>query len=357
MFAWVKEKKGPKAVLKKNWPEPKIGRDDVLCEVIGSSICGTDVHIWEWDNWAANRIKKIPLIQGHELAGKVIEVGADVTRVQEGDLISAETHIVDNTCYQCRTNNRHICRNMEIFGVDTDGVFAEYVALPAQNAWINDPNYDPHLMAIQEPLGNAVHSVIPPGSLEDVAGANVLVLGDGPTGLLSVAVLREMGAGKIFGVGGGYNKTRINLMKPLGADYVFSAKEHGGKIVKEILDLTDGNGCDVVLEMSGASIALKQGLELLTPGGRMSILGVYNNNIEIDVTDQIVFKSAKIFGITGRRMYETWYQLKGLLRKNAFKEKVMKIITHKVDIKDLPSGFDLILNNEAGKVALNPVWE
>ena len=356
MYAIVKSRRGPGAELSRV-EIPKIGKNEVLVKVRMASICGTDVHIWEWNEWAQSRIKKIPLIFGHEFCGEIVEIGENVKSLQVGDFVSAETHIVDETCYQCRTDRMHVCKNMEILGVDRDGVFAEYVALPVRNAWKNDPNLDPALASIQEPLGNAVHAVLPKDHIEDVAGKTVAVLGCGPIGLMAIAVAKTLGASKVFATAGGRNLVRMELAKKMGADLVLSAKECGDKIVDIILEETDGDGVDVVLEMSGAPAALRQAFEILTPSGRASLLGLFDKAVELDFNNAIVFKSAVVYGITGRRMFETWYQVKGLLSRSDFREKVRQIVTHRFPMKDLAKGMEAIKQRQAGKVVLEPVWE
>ena len=355
MYAVLKSERAPG--LKIDRVEiPKIKDDEVLVKVNMASICGTDVHIWEWNEWAQTRIKKIPLIFGHEFAGEVVEIGKNVTNVNVGDFVSAETHIVDGTCYQCQTDRMHVCQNMEILGVDRNGAFAEYVALPERNAWKNDPHLDPAIASIQEPLGNAVQSVIPKDHVEDIAGKTVAVLGCGPIGLMAIAVLKALGAAKVFATAGGRNLVRMELAKEMGADMVLSAAEHGEKIVDIILDETNGQGVDVVLEMSGAASALKQAFKILTPGGRVSLLGLFNRPVELDFNNAIVFKSAVVYGITGRRMFQTWYQVKGLLSRSEFREKISKIITHRFPIKDIEEGMKAIHEKKAGKVVLEPKW-
>ena len=357
MYAWVKKERGPGAVLVDDAEMPKIGTRDVLVKVIASSICGTDLHIWQWDEWAQERIKRVPFIPGHEVAGEVVEVGKEVTALQAGDLISAETHIVDFMDYQCRTGRMHVCQNMKILGVDTDGVFAEYFSLPEWNAWKNDPKLDPFLMSIQEPLGNSVQTLLPKDNVEDIAGKNILVLGTGPTGLMAITAAKAFGAQQVIATGGGTNKTRMELAKKMGADMVLNAREEGDNLIKIIMDATDGVGADVVLEMSGAPSALRQGLEVLTPGGRVSMLGVFRGPFELDFNNLVVFKAAKIYGITGRLMFETWFQVKGLLRIPSFREKISKVITHKVAMKDIDKGIELLTSKQAGKVGLEVKWD
>jgi len=355
MNAIVKGKRQPGAEIT-DVDAPKVKEDEVLVKVEVASICGTDVHIWDWNEWAQNRIKRLPIIFGHEVAGEVVEVGKDVTTVQKGDKISAETHIVDDTCYQCRTDRKHVCKNMEILGVDRDGVFAEYFALPEENAWKNDPHLDPAIASVQEPLGNAVQAVLPKEHVEDIAGKNVAVLGAGPIGLMSIAVLRELGAAKIFATAGGLNKVRMELAKKMGASMVLSAREEGEKLVKAILDATDGNGVDVALEMSGDPNAVRQAFEMLTPGGRVSLLGILEKPLELDLNDALIFKAATVYGITGRRMFETWYQVRGLLAKPSFKEKISAVITHRMPMGDIIKGIELIKSKQAGKVVLESKW-
>ena len=354
MKAVVKKRPEPGAEIT-TVNEPKIRDNEVLVRMKAASICGTDVHIWEWNEWARNRIKKIPLIFGHEFAGEVVEVGKDVTNVQKGDMVSAETHIADGTCYQCRTDRMHVCQNMQILGVDRDGVFAEYVVLPERNAWKNDPNLDPAITSIQEPLGNAVQSILPKDHTEDITGKNVAVLGCGPIGLMAIAVLKTMGAARIIATAGGLNKARMELAEKLGADLVLSARE-GADLVKIIRDATDGNGVDVVLEMSGSPSAVRQAFEILTPGGRVSLLGLLDKPVELDLNNAVIFKAATVYGISGRRMFQTWYQVKGLLSNPEFRNKLASIITHKIPMRDFEKGIELINSKRAGKVVLEPKW-
>jgi len=335
---------------------PKIKEREVLVKVEAASICGTDIHIWDWNEWAQNRIKRVPFIFGHEVAGEVVEISKNVTSVQVGDKVSAETHIADGTCYQCKTDRKHICQNMQILGVDRDGVFAEYFTLPEENAWKNDPHLDPAVASVQEPLGNAVQAVLPKEHVEDIAGKNVAVLGAGPIGLMAIAVLRELGAAKVFATAGGLNKVRMELAKKMGADMVLSAREEGERLVKMILDATDGNGVDVALEMSGDPNAVRQAFEMLTPGGRVSLLGILEKPMELDLNNSMIFRAATVYGITGRRMFETWYQVRGLLAKPSFKEKIAAVITHRMPMRNIIEGIDLIKSKQAGKVALQPKW-
>jgi len=333
---------------------PKIRRSEVLVQVQIASICGTDVHIWDWNDWAQKRIKNIPLIFGHEFSGEVVETGSDVTTVKVGDFVSAETHIVDGTCYQCQTDRMHVCRNIQILGVDRDGAFAEYVVLPERNAWKNDPKLDPAVASIQEPLGNAVQTALPNDHVEDIAGKNVAVLGCGPIGLMTIAVVKKLGAAKVFATAGGSNKVRMELAKRMGADMVLSARESGRNMAQTILEETHGNGVDVALEMSGSPTALNQAFEILTPGGRVSLLGLFDMPVQLDFNNAMIFKAATVYGISGRRMFQTWHQVKGLLSDKGFSDKIASVITHKLPMRNIAEGIELINAKKAANVVLEP---
>ncbi len=356
MFAVVKTRRDVGADIA-TVDTPQIRKNEVLVKVKAASICGTDVEIWNWNEWAQSRVKNIPFTIGHELAGEVVEIGGDVTALQEGDMVSAETHIIDGTCYQCRTDRMHVCQNMEILGVDRDGVFAEYVSLPERNAWKNDPNLDPAIASLQEPLGNAVQSVLPKDHIEDVAGKNVAVLGCGPIGLMTIAVVKTLGAASVFATAGGRNRVRMELAEKMDADMVINAREEGENVVKIIRDATDGNGVDVALEMSGAASAVRQAFEMLTPGGRVSLLGILERPMMFDLNEAVIFRAATVYGIHGRRMFQTWYQAKGLLSKPDFRGKIASIITHRLPMMDVARGMELINSKQAGKVLLEPRWK
>ena len=353
MKAWVKATRGPGGEIR-TVPEPKPGENDVLLAVRASSVCGTDLHIWVWNEWAQTHVTRIPLILGHEVGGEVIEVGSGVTNLSVGDHVSAETHIADGTCYACRRGKMHICEHVEVLGVQHDGVFAEYAVLPATNAWKNDPNLEPELASIQEPLGNAVHSLLPEDNIEDLAGKNVLVTGCGPIGLLAIAVARQIGARKVFATE--VNPVRIELAKQMGVDRVFNPVEESKDLLPTIFSETDGNGVDVAVEMSGHPASLRLVFEALTPGGRVSLLGLFDHDVMLNVNDAIVLKAARVHGIYGRRMFETWYQVKNLLQHSGLREKMARIITHRVPLSELPHAMELIESTQAAKVSLEARW-
>ncbi len=335
-------------------PDPTPGEGEVLVRVRASSLCGTDIHIWKWNEWAKHRVKRVPMILGHELSGEVIGVGSGVTTHAVGDHVSAETHIADGTCYQCRTGRMHVCENVQVFGVDRDGVFAEYAVLPAMNAWKNDDDLDPAIASVQEPLGNAVHSLLPENAVEDLAGRSVLVTGCGPIGLMAIAAARAYGAATV--VATEVNPIRATLAKSMGADAVPDPVAEKDALVPRIRELTGGRGVDVALEMSGHPNSLSLVFDALTSGGRVSLLGLFDRPALLDFDTAVVTKAARVHGIFGRRMFETWYQVRALLAQPAFREKVAAVITHHVPIPDVAKAIELIDSGQAAKVSLEARW-
>lgn len=342
MNAVVKTTNGPGAELKRV-PVPEIGPDDVLIKVKATTICGTDLHIYEWDPWAESRFLP-PQVFGHEFSGIVVEIGENVTQVEVGDHVSAETHIVCQACPQCQTGQSHVCTNTKILGVDIDGCFAEYVKMPARNLWRNDKSLPFDRASIMEPMGNAVHTVLSGA----VAGKSVAVIGCGPIGIMATAVAKATGAASVTALD--LNDYRLQLAERMGADCVVNSGETDP--VTYVKNLTDGYGVDVVLEMSGHPRAIQQGFEMLTNAGRMSMLGLPTKPVEIDVTNQIVFKGATVHGITGRRMFETWKQTAGLLQSK--RVDLEPLITHRLPLSRFEEGFELMKNGKSGKVVLLP---
>lgn len=342
MKALVKSKRGPGAELK-NVPIPNIEDHEVLIKVKATSICGTDVHIYKWDEWSQSRVTP-PYVFGHEFSGIVVEKGRLVTNVEIGDSVSAETHIVCNQCPQCLTGQAHVCAKTQIIGVDRDGCFAEYVALPAENLWKNDPSLPHERASIQEPLGNAVHTVLS----GDVAGKSVAVIGCGPIGLMAVAVAKASGASHV--VAFDLNDYRLDLAKKMGATTVVNSSVKDP--LEVIRNLFHGNGVDVVCEMSGHPTAMNQGFKMVTNGGRVSILSLPTKPVEIDITNDIVFKGVTVHGITGRRMYDTWHQVSGLLQNGQM--NLSSLITHTFPLEDYEKAFDLMLKGQCGKIVLIP---
>ncbi|KAF0226471.1 MAG: hypothetical protein FD179_734 [Erysipelotrichaceae bacterium] len=322
-------------------PIPSIKDDEILVKVLATSVCGTDVHIYDYNPWAQSRIK-LPQVMGHELAGQIVELGKDVSGLKCGDIVSAETHIVCGTCEFCLNGQGHICQNTEILGVDRDGAFAEYIAIPAKNAWLNDPLIDPAMLCIQEPLGNAIHTVTS-GEIKD---KTVAVVGVGPIGLMAVNVAKALGAKIIIAVD--INDYRLDLSKTLGAKIALNS--YKDDVTKSVLDATGGYGVDVVCEMSGSAKALHQAFTYLKKGGRLSILGLPDNPMMIDVANEIVFKGITIHGITGRRIMQTWQQGKDLIDHNLL--DLDKIVTHILPFEDYEAAFKLMHEGNCGKIVL-----
>ncbi|HZG15016.1 MAG TPA: L-threonine 3-dehydrogenase [Candidatus Bathyarchaeia archaeon] len=342
MKAIMKHHMDPGAELREV-PIPQIEPHEVLIQVKATSICGTDVHIYTWDAWAESRIKA-PMVFGHEFSGVIVEVGRDVTGVKIGDHVSAETHVVCHQCLQCKTGQYHICQNTKILGVDFQGCFAEYVKMPAENIWKNPIDMPFEKASIQEPMGNAVHTVL----AGPVAGKTVAVMGCGPIGIMAVAVAKASGATEVVAID--VNDYRLDLARKVGATVTINSAQEDP--VKRVMQVTEGTGVEVVCEMSGHPVAIRQSFEMLTNGGRMSILSLPTKPIELDITNQIVFKGVTVQGITGRKMYETWRQTSGLLHSGQV--DVTPIITHTMPLENFKEGFDLMISGKCGKVVLLP---
>jgi threonine 3-dehydrogenase len=275
----------------------------------------------------------------------VVAVGDEVTSAREGDFVSAEMHLPCGKCYQCRTGAAHICRQVKILGVDADGAFAEYVSIPESNLWKLDPAISPEYATLLDPLGNAVHTVL---SGDGVSAKSVAVSGCGPIGLFAIAVARACGAARIFAIEvNGYRRCLAELMK---ADFILDpAKDDVSRIIS---DYTDGNGVDVVLEMSGHPNAIRLGFRILRPGGRVSLLGIPEQPLELNLAEDIIFKGATVLGISGRWMYQTWFQTQALLR--AGKLELHPLITDRLPLKDFSQAVARLRSGEAGKVLLYP---
>jgi threonine 3-dehydrogenase len=324
-------------------PVPKYGPTDVLVKVKVASVCGTDLHIYDWDPWAQGRIKP-PLVPGHEFCGEVAAVGDKVTAVKAGDFVSAEMHVACGKCFQCRTGDAHICQNVTIIGIDSDGAFAEYVVIPESNIWRIDPSISPEYASVLDPLGNAVHTVLS----GEIAGCSIAVIGCGPIGLFAIAVARACGASTVFALE--INEHRRKLAKAMKADVVLDPSKDDVKAT--VLKHTNGIGVDVVAEMSGNGNAIRQGFDILRLGGRVSLLGTPTKPIELNLADAIIFKGAVVHGIHGRRMYKTWYQMNELLKHGRL--DLSPAITDKLPMKDFSKGMERLKTGEASKILLYP---
>jgi threonine 3-dehydrogenase len=326
-------------------PRPVPGPRDLLLQVRATSVCGTDAHIHAWDDWASRRIQP-PIVIGHEMCGTVVEMGRDVTGFQIDDFVSVESHIPCEVCPQCRTGQRHICANLKILGVDVQGSFAEYVAVPALCAWKNPPDMPVEIASIMEPLGNAVYATL----VEPVLGKHVAILGGGPIGLWAIGVAKAAGARQVvMTIKQDYSRA---LAKKMGADHVLHVDQVDP--VEAIRDLTGGHGADVVLEMSGARSAIRQGLDMLTKGGRFTAFGIPPGPVEIDLARDFIFKGARLIGINGRLMFETWVQMASLLASGALDPR--PVITHKLQLADVERAITMMTSadRDCGKVILEP---
>jgi threonine 3-dehydrogenase len=332
----VKETAGPGFRLKEV-PEPRIRDDEVLIRVRRAGVCGTDVHIYEWDDWAKGRCRP-PFVVGHEFAGEAVEVGKLVADVSVGDRVTAEGHIVDGRCLLCRTGNAHVCPNTKIIGVDRDGCFAEYIAMPATNVWHLDDNIPFEVGGIHDPMGNAFHTAL----TADIPGATVLVTGCGPIGLFAVGICRAAGASRI--IASDINEKRLALARQMGAHDAVTPRQAEGAVRRA----TGGLGVDVVLEMSGVSSAVHQAFALVRVGGRVQMLGIPSKPVDIDFATEIIFKGITIYGVVGRRMYDTWIQMTQFLRSGQFDPT--PVITHRFPLECADEAIRAIKSGEAGKV-------
>lgn len=324
-------------------PVPTPGPGEVLVRVHAASVCGTDLHIYAWDPWAQGRIHP-PLIPGHEFAGAVAAVGADVTTVKEGDLVSAEMHVACGKCLQCRTGLAHVCQHVRILGVDADGAFAGYAILPEKNIWKLSPAIPHDYASLLDPLGNAVHTVLA-GS---IAAKTVAITGCGAIGLFSIAVAKACGAARVFALE--VNAHRRGVAAQMGATLVLDPAEEGVK--EQILEATGGTGVDVLLEMSGHPQAMALGFELLRTGGRASLLGIPSRPVELDFARDIIFKGATVQGINGRKMFETWFQMEAMLAAGML--NLEPVITHRLKLAQFADAMALLQSGEAIKVILTP---
>jgi threonine 3-dehydrogenase len=342
MFAVVKPEAAPGAEIREV-KIPGYGRTEVLVKVKVASICGTDLHIYEWDHWAQGRIHP-PLIPGHEFCGEVVAFGDEVTSVKEGDFVSAEMHVACGKCLQCRTGEAHICQNVKIIGVDTDGAFAEYVVIPESNIWKLDPAIPQEYASILDPLGNAVHTVL----AGEIAAKTVAVTGCGPIGLFSIAVARAVGATTIFAIE--VNEHRRKLATRMNADYALDPSREDVRAV--IAEKTGGLGVDVVLEMAGHPDAIRTAFDIVRRGGRISLLGLTSKPIPLNFSEDIIFKGLTVQGINGRRMYQTWYQMTALLKSGRL--DLHPVITDRIPMKDFSKAMARLKTGEASKILVYP---
>lgn len=317
--------------------------NEVLIKVIYASFCGTDYHLYKYDDWAKNRIK-LPITVGHEFCGSVIKVGKKVSRVRIGDIVSAETHIICHKCEFCLRGDGHICENTKIIGVDTEGCFSNYVKIPEENCFVNSKEVNPLYLSVQEPLGNAVHTL----AHFDIINKDVAIVGCGPIGLMGIAVAKAYNAKKIIAIE--VNQYRRDLALKLGADVVINPLEVN--VIDKVMELTNNLGVDVVGEFSGNKVAIESSFKYIKKGGGMSLLGIPSKNIEIDLANDIVFKGISIYGVTGRRIYDTWYKVKDLIDSN--KLPLDLIVTHIMQLSKINEASEIMGSGNCGKIVLIP---
>jgi threonine 3-dehydrogenase len=339
MQALVKTAAGPGLELR-DVPEPSMTINDVRIRVRKTGICGTDLHIVDWDPWAQRTITP-PLVVGHEFVGEVLEVGSNVHDIAPGDIVSGEGHVVCGRCRHCRAGRWHLCANTVGLGVQRDGAFAEQVVLPVTNVWHHWPGIDEEVAAIFDPFGNAVHTAL----AFPVLGEDVLVVGAGPIGLMATAVARH--AGGRFIVVSEPNETRRALATRMGATLVVDPRARDLKDVQRELGMVEG--FDVVFEMSGNGAALRDALANMAHGAGMAILGIPTEEIPIDV-GRIVFDQLRLQGIYGREMYETWYKMSVMLKSGL---DIRPVITHRFDFRDHAEAFAAARTGDSGKVVMD----
>ncbi len=341
MIAVVKDKEEVGlSIVKKEIPT-KIDSHEVILKILYASICGTDYHIYKWDQWSQSRLK-LPLTIGHELVGRVIKVGSDVTDVSIGDVVSCETHIICNECELCKQGNGHVCLHTQIIGVDTDGAFAEYLKIPSQNCYKFDIDNIKVLSSL-EPLGNAMHTM----HHFDLNNKSVAVVGCGPIGLFAIPLAKLLGAKEVIAVE--VNEYRCNLAKELGADLVVNPMKDD--VIKTIRDFTDGVGVDVIGEFSGNKYAIEDAFKYIKFGGAMSMLGIPSTPLEVDIANDVVFKSLSLHGVVGRKIPDTWHQVQEILNDD-FVKVLEQVITHEFDLVDIEQGMKLMGSGNCGKVIL-----
>ena len=325
--------------------EPECGDKDVKVRVLRAGLCGTDLHLEQWDDWAAEKVR-VPMTIGHEFFGEVVEVGADVDHIAVGDRVSGEGHVVCGFCRNCRAGRRHLCHHTIGIGVDRDGAFADYVVIPATNAWVQEADLDPELGALFDPLGNAVHTALQ----WPVVGEDVVVTGAGPIGVMATAVVRHAGARRICVTD--LSAERLALAKAAGADLVVDVSA-GGTLREAQEALGMAEGFDIGLEMSGSPGAVEDMLANMNHGGRVAMLGLPKDRYAID-WGRVITHMITLRGIYGREMYETWYLMGSVLATSPqLRSAVSSVITGRYAARDWQSAFDEARSGQGGKVVLD----
>ena len=323
-------------------PEPTMGINDVLIKIKRTAICGTDLHIYNWDDWAQKTIP-VPMTVGHEFVGEIVEVGSNVNDYRPGQIVSGEGHVVCGRCRNCMAGRRHLCAQSSGIGVDRPGAFAEYLVLPMSNVWEHREGIDLDIASLFDPLGNAVHTALQ----YDLLGEDILITGAGAIGAMAAAVCRHAGARHV--VITDINQQRLDRAKALGASYTVNVAHEDLRSVREKLGMTEG--FDVGLEMSGNASAFQDLLANMCHGGKVSILGIPSDAVAID-WNTVIFNMLTLKGIYGREMYETWYKMSVMIESGL---DISRIITHRLHYSDFQRGFDVMNEGSAGKVVLH--WD
>jgi threonine 3-dehydrogenase len=339
MKALVKEKAGPGLTLT-DVPMPEMGHNDVLIRIGKTAICGTDIHIWKWDEWAAKTVP-IGMHVGHEYVGEIVAMGEEVRGFAIGDRVSGEGHVTCGHCRNCRAGRRHLCRNTVGVGVNRPGAFAEFLVLPAVNAFKIPDNIPDEIAAIFDPYGNATHTALS----FSLVGEDVLITGAGPIGIMAVAIAKHVGARHV--VITDVNDYRLDLAHRMGATRAVNVGRE--KLADVMAELGMVEGFDVGLEMSGVPSAFNAMLDLMNHGGKVALLGIPPGDMAID-WNNVIFKGLEIKGIYGREMFETWYKMVAMLQSGL---NLNPILTHQFALKDYVAGFETMLSGQSGKVILN----
>jgi threonine 3-dehydrogenase len=339
MKALVKARAEP-GIWMQDVPEPKVGHNDVLIKVHRSAICGTDMHIYNWDAWAQKTVP-VPMAVGHEYSGEIVELGSEVRGFKPGDRVSGEGHITCGHCRNCRAGRRHLCRNTSGVGVNRPGAFAEYLSIPATNVFKLPAGVDDEIASILDPLGNATHTAL----AFNVVGEDVLITGAGPIGVMAVAIARHCGARHV--VITDVNDYRLSLASRMGASKALNVSRDS--LDETMRELGMEEGFDVGFEMSGNPAALRELLRTMNHGGSVSMLGIPPGETAID-WNQVIFKGLVIKGIYGREMFETWYKMSSMLQSGL---DVRPVITHRLGINDYLEGFQIMNSGKSGKITLD----
>lgn len=321
-------------------PMPHMGPNDLMIKIRKTAICGTDMHIYNWDEWSQKTIP-VPMVVGHEYVGAVVDIGSEVAGFTLGDRVSGEGHITCGHCRNCRAGRRHLCRNTTGVGVNRQGAFAEYLVIPAFNAFKIPANISDDMAAIFDPFGNAVHTALS----FDLVGEDVLITGAGPIGIMAAAVARHVGARHV--VITDVNEYRLSLAKKMGVSRAVNANSESLKDVMDELGMTEG--FDIGLEMSGVPSAFRDMLDKMNNGGKVAMLGIPSQDVSID-WNKVIFKGLTIKGVYGREMFETWYKMVSLLQSGL---DLSPIITHQLPIDEFQKGFDIMGSGQSGKVLLD----